>query len=285
MVSTSFPDLAQENYYVRVIFPNQSPFLLNRISTWLSTSVAVVLIVLLFTYTLNKLIQQRKMSEIQTDFINNMTHELKTPLSTISISAEVLKKSSIDDERSNKYIDVIGTESARLQTQVDRVLQTAKIRESNSVFSLESVKINDLVQEVILGLKSLLDKTNAKIEVEIGPDLEIKADKFHFSNMISNIIENALKYCRTQPEISIRASVDNSSVALDIQDNEIGISKEEYDSIFERFYRVSTSNVHDVKGFGIGLYYAKLVVEGHNGKIDVESTKDVGSTFKLRFPS
>ncbi len=216
-----------------------------------------------------------------------MTHEFKTPISTIAISSEVLKNPGITNEpdRLLKYATVIQHESNRLKQQVDRVLQMARLDDQKIELNKEAIDGNSLVENA-LGICSLsINEKGGKINMELkAVEGNITVDKLHFTNVIYNLIDNAIKYNKQSPEICVRSYNEKSNYCLEIQDNGIGIKVENYKKIFERFYRVPTGNVHDVKGFGLGLNYVKLIIEAHKGTVAVESKMNEGTKFKITLP-
>ncbi|MEQ8423225.1 MAG: HAMP domain-containing sensor histidine kinase, partial [Cyclobacteriaceae bacterium] len=281
------PTWKNEGYYFAVQFPALQANLLSQMGIWGFSSAVLLIVVFFFVYTLFVILKQRRLSEVQKDFINNMTHEFKTPISTISISSEVLKDPGIANEpdRLLKYASVIQNESNRLKQQVERVLQMARLDERKIELNREVVDGNELIREAVqnssLSLKE--KKGNIKTDLLASPSA-INADRLHLTNVIYNLIDNAIKYNDGTPKISIRSYTRKSTFNFEIEDNGIGISNENQRKIFDRFYRVPTGNLHDVKGFGLGLNYVKLIVEAHKGKIEVESSSANGTTFKISIP-
>jgi two-component system phosphate regulon sensor histidine kinase PhoR len=213
-----------------------------------------------------------------------MTHEFKTPLSTIAISTSVLKDPSIVNtpERLLNYATIIENESQRLKQQVERVLQMARLEQEDIGLKKEEHDLHELIQEAVTN-SSLATKASIELQLK-APHTKIIADKLHLVNVIFNLLDNAIKYNTNTPLIQIRTSNSNGSVLLEIQDNGIGIRSEDQRKIFHRFYRVPTGNLHDVKGFGLGLSYVKLIIEAHKGKITVASEPGNGSCFSIVLP-
>ncbi len=216
-----------------------------------------------------------------------MTHELKTPISTISLASQMLKDNSVNNSEVmiNSIANIITEESTRLTNQIEKVLQMAVFTESRLKLKQKNININSLVAELSsrFSLKVEDKKGSISIDLSAKSDL-VYVDEVHISNVITNLLDNAVKYCETEPHIKIITKNRNDYFIIYVHDNGIGISKKEQKLIFERFYRVSTGNVHDVKGFGLGLSYVKKIIEHQGGSVDVESTVGKGSTFKIFLP-
>lgn len=274
--------------YLSVYFPREKGFLLQSMGGVMAISILfIATIIFVFWYSLNVILKQKKLAIVKNDFINNMTHELKTPISTISLACEVLKDKDIpkNEERLGHYVDVINEENKRLGTLVENVLQSAVWDRPD--FKLNKTELD--VHEVILSIASRfdvqVDAKDGKIEIDFGAeDPFIEADKIHFTNAISNLVDNAIKYCKDVPMIHISTKNVEAGIAISVKDNGIGIGKEEQKKIFEKLYRVHTGNLHDVKGFGLGLSYVKAIVDQHQGEIQVKSQLGEGSTFILFIP-
>jgi two-component system phosphate regulon sensor histidine kinase PhoR len=247
----------------------------------------MLVVIFFFAYTLFVILKQRRLSEVQKDFINNMTHEFKTPLSTIAISTGVLKDPSIIQapERLINYATIIENETNRLKQQVERVLQMARLEKNNLTLKRETTDLHELISESVKNNTVALQKKSGKFELYLNAENSlVNIDKLHFSNVLYNLMDNAIKYCTISPTITITTSSSHHQFTLDVKDNGIGISEDNLKKIFHRFYRVPTGNLHDVKGFGLGLNYVKLVVESHGGKIMVNSKMGSGSTFTILLP-
>jgi two-component system phosphate regulon sensor histidine kinase PhoR len=281
---TEFPTWKNDGYYFGVQFPMVEANLISQMGIWGFSSVVLLIVIFFFVYTLFVILKQRRLSEIQKDFINNMTHEFKTPLSTIAISTSVLKDPSIVNtpERLLNYATIIENESQRLKQQVERVLQMARLEQEDIGLKKEEHDLHELIQEAVTN-SSLATKASIELQLK-APHTKIIADKLHLVNVIFNLLDNAIKYNTNTPLIQIRTSNSNGSVLLEIQDNGIGIRSEDQRKIFHRFYRVPTGNLHDVKGFGLGLSYVKLIIEAHKGKITVASEPGNGSCFSIVLP-
>jgi two-component system phosphate regulon sensor histidine kinase PhoR len=280
-----------DGHYFTVLFPNVSSTSIDVSKTdfypWFYLVVLLLLLFLFFVFTLNVILKQKRLSEVKTDFINNMTHELKTPISTIGLSSELLLRGDFkeDPDRLHRYAEIIYKENKRLENQVERVLNVAKMDREKLTLKKESCSIHDLILEAKESFD--INQTDKGGEIELLLDAEretLMMDEVHITNVIYNLLDNAVKYCNTVPHIDIRTWDDGQFFYLTITDNGIGMKREDLKMIFDKFYRVPTGNLHDVKGFGLGLYYVKLIVEEHGGTIQVRSQLGKGTTFSLKFP-
>lgn len=280
-----------DGHYFTVLFPNVSSNSIAVSKTdfypWFYLVVLLLLLFLFFVFTLNVILKQKRLSEVKTDFINNMTHELKTPISTIGLSSELLLRGDFkeDPDRLHRYAEIIYKENKRLENQVERVLNVAKLDREKLTLKKESCSIHDLILEAKESFD--INQTDKGGEIELLLDAQretLMVDEVHITNVIYNLLDNAVKYCNTVPHIDIRTWDDGQFFYLTITDNGIGIKREDLKMIFDKFYRVPTGNLHDVKGFGLGLYYVKLIVEEHGGTIQVKSQLGKGTTFSLKFP-
>jgi two-component system phosphate regulon sensor histidine kinase PhoR len=284
---SELPALKMDGYYFGVRFPQIEANLISQMGIWGFSSVVMLVVIFFFAYTLFVILKQRRLSEVQKDFINNMTHEFKTPLSTIAISTGVLKDPSIIQapERLINYATIIENETNRLKQQVERVLQMARLEKNNLTLKRETTDLHELISESVKNNTVALQKKSGKFELCLNSENSlVNIDKLHFSNVLYNLMDNAIKYCTISPTITITTSSSHHQFTLDVKDNGIGISEDNLKKIFHRFYRVPTGNLHDVKGFGLGLNYVKLVVESHGGKIMVNSKMGSGSTFTILLP-
>lgn len=270
-----------------LIFPERMQDSLSSVLLLLPSLIITLLLVLCFIFSLVVIIRQKKLSAIKNDFINNMTHEFKTPIATISLAAQMLKDKAVQQtpETIDHIAGIVRDESKRLTFQVERVLQTALFTETRMKLKLKNVNLNEIVE-------NLLSKFTLRVEDKGGLLLghltaeraEIVADEVHITNVFSNLLDNAIKYCVKAPEISVYSRNAGDEIIISVIDNGIGIAAKEQKLIFERFYRVSTGNLHDVKGFGLGLSYVKKIIEAHGGRIEVESALDKGSRFDIILP-
>ena len=284
---SELPALKMDGYYFGVRFPQIEANLISQMGIWGFSSVVMLVVIFFFAYTLFVILKQRRLSEVQKDFINNMTHEFKTPLSTIAISTGVLKDPSIIQapERLINYATIIENETNRLKQQVERVLQMARLEKNNLTLKRETTDLHELISESVKNNTVALQKKSGKFELYLNAENSlVNIDKLHFSNVLYNLMDNAIKYCTISPTITITTSSSHHQFTLAVKDNGIGISEDNLKKIFHRFYRVPTGNLHDVKGFGLGLNYVKSVVESHGGKIMVNSKMGSGSTFTILLP-
>jgi two-component system phosphate regulon sensor histidine kinase PhoR len=283
-------DLKKDGHYFTVFFPNVMAKSIKPavfISPWIYISIIIVLVLVFFGYSLAIIIRQKRLSEVKNDFINNMTHELKTPISTISLSSEMLMRMDLneDPEKIRKYAGIIYKENKRLENQVERVLNVAKLDKDQVILNKENFNVHELLLEVKENFEFNQMNQGGKIDLHCDASIwQIQADPVHLTNVVYNLLDNAAKYCTTIPEIVISTRNDKQNLIIEISDNGIGIKREDLKIIFDKFYRVPTGNVHNVKGFGLGLYYVKLIIEAHEGKIDVKSVLNKGTTFSISLP-
>jgi two-component system phosphate regulon sensor histidine kinase PhoR len=287
----TFEEKEFDGHYFIVYFPTRRIFLTEikapDTSYWLPLLAVIGFILLFFGYALTIIFKQKRLSEVKTDFINNMTHELKTPISTIGLSSETLLREdfSKDPERLQRYAGIIYKENKRLENQVERVLNIAKMDKEQIKLNTSIFDIHDLIHEAADIFEFNQNETGGSIHLDLqATSTLLKADEVHIGNVIHNLIDNAIKYCDKEPEITIRTKSLGNAIQLSFEDNGIGIKKENVRMIFDKFYRVSTGNVHNVKGFGLGLYYVKLIIESHQGKISVKSQPGLGTTFTITLP-
>ncbi|MCC6690290.1 MAG: HAMP domain-containing histidine kinase [Bacteroidia bacterium] len=277
-----------EPLYLGMYFPNQQNYILNKLWPMLTGS-ALLIIVLIFSfyYAISVIIRQKKLSEIKNDFISNMTHEFKTPISTISLACEVLNDNSINKtpERMSSYLKMIGDENKRLGVLVENILQTAILDKGEFKLKLQDVDLHSIIEQTIGNIRLQTEKKDGKIITHLSAlNSIIQCDRVHLTNIIFNLVDNALKYSHHKPVIEITTSNSENEIMITVKDNGIGISKENQKKIFDTLYRVPTGNIHNVKGFGLGLSYVRAVIEKHHGKITVESEPDKGSTFTVLLP-
>jgi two-component system phosphate regulon sensor histidine kinase PhoR len=281
----------KDGHYFTVYFPNvvakSIQSLDELISPWIYVTIIVLLVLVFFGYSINVIVRQKRVSEVKTDFINNMTHELKTPISTIGLSSEMLMKSdfSNDPEKLKRYASIIYKENKRLENQVERVLSVAKLDKEELTLTCESMDLHEIIDEARESFEFNQSELGGKLTVELNAELHtIKADAVHLTNVVYNLLDNAVKYCEQKPEITLTTRNEKKGLVLEITDNGIGIKREDLRMIFDKFYRVPTGNVHNVKGFGLGLFYVKLIIDAHKGKIDVKSKPGEGTTFTIWLP-
>lgn len=275
------------SHYFGVYFPQKSTYILDELGIWIVSTVFLLLVVLFFGYTIWVILKQKKLSEIRTDFINNMTHELKTPISTISLSTEVLSNPNIikNPDRLSNYANIIKEETERLKNQVDKVLQMATLDKKRIELDKEKIDIHEVIDKTVTGFQLILDSNEGKIFTDLKADNHIiKGDSTHITNILFNLIDNAIKYSEVEPKIEISTRDHKDGLYIRVRDNGIGMTREQQKHVFEKFYRVPQGDVHDVKGFGIGLNYVRKMVRQHGGKIQLKSQLKSGSTFRIYFP-
>ncbi len=274
--------------YLYVYFPERSGYLLRATGiTIIPTIILTGLLIAIFAYAIMVIFRQKKLSMIKNDFINNMTHELKTPISTISLASQMLEDGSVaNTPKSISHISkVINKESKRLSFQVEKVLQMAIFNEGRLKLKFKEFDINKTIQTVVNNFELRVKSKNGHLSAQLNAeDAFVKGDEVHLTNVVFNLLDNAVKYSGEEPRIVVTTERKNEHITLSVRDNGIGISKEHHSQIFDRFYRVPTGNVHDVKGFGLGLSYVKKIVDLHDGKIKVESTLNKGTKFSILLP-
>ena len=281
------PKWENDTYYFGVFFPGKSSYLLGQMNIWLFSTAVLLIVILFFSYALFIILKQKRLSEIQKDFINNMTHEFKTPLSTISVSSEVLSSKDIirEPDRLNQYAGIIQDESSRLKLQVERILQMAKMENKKIELDKEEADLHQLIRESVLLYENKFKEKGGQILTDLDAEkTSASVDKLHFTSTIHNLIDNGLKYSGNIPEMQVSTENENNNLIIRFKDNGIGIEKKYQKQIFDKFFRVPTGNLHDAKGFGLGLNYAKKIVRAHHGSISVESRPGQDSVFKIQIP-
>ena len=273
----------QHEYTITLFINNETKFLLNSLKHIFFGSVLLLIVVIgAFLFTIKIIFNQKRTSEIKTDFINNMTHELKTPISTIGLASEALLDSDLtkSEKTKNKFINTIIEENKRLSSLVENVLQSAVSDRQNLELKFELFSINNVIEKAIKTHQLQLNKTSGSIATKLSArNTLIEGDKFHITNVIQNLLDNAIKYSANKPLIKVETKDVIGGIVIRINDNGIGIAKENHIRIFEKLFRVPTGNIHNVKGFGLGLSYVKSIIELHNGTVKVESNIGKGSTF------
>ncbi len=256
---------------------------------WIVIGAALFMIVIVaaFYITVKTMLNQKKLSEIKSDFINNMTHEFKTPLATISLAVDAIRNEKVmnDRDRMNYFSGIIKEENKRMNKHVETILQAALMEKQELQLNIETLHAHDVIEKVMENYDLQLKQKNATVNYNFTATNDlIDADEVHFSNLISNLIDNAIKYSKENLIIKIYTRTNNKLLIIDIEDNGIGMSKESLKRIFEKFYRAHTGNVHNVKGFGLGMSYVKTVIDAHKGNIKVDSTLGKGSIFTIEIP-
>jgi len=274
--------------YLNVIVPHQRTLILREITWFIAGAILFTLIITTaFFLTIRAFMRQKKLSEIKSDFINNMTHEFKTPLATISLAVDALRNEKVmhDPEKSAYFTSIIKDENKRMNKQVETILQAALLDKQEVHLNLKRLSAHEMIRTAVNNIELPLQDKNGSISVELAAEQDlIMADEVHFTNLINSLLDNALKYSKENPFIRIHTSSGNQVLRIRIEDNGIGMSKETLSRIFEKFYRAHTGNIHNVKGFGLGLSYVKTMVEAHKGNIRVESILGKGSHFIVQVP-
>lgn len=303
-----FPNnLLETGNYVYVYFPTQQQFILDRLGFMSGASVVLILVILACFYiAINTIVQQKKLADIKNDFINNMTHEFKTPISTISLAVEMAqeqllsaKKAGVGayesasqwepgeqpDSRLTRYMGIIRDETRRLGSHVEKVLQMALLDRGEIRLNLSSVNVHDVIEKVLNNLGLQIEQRGGEVDLHFDADQEVvEADELHLTNIVYNLLDNALKYSPARPHITLSTRSLPEGVSITVSDKGIGMTKDQAGRIFEKFYRVPTGNRHDVKGFGLGLSYVKKIIDQHHGQITVESQPGKGSSFAVIIP-
>lgn len=274
--------------YLVVRFPGQHTYLLGKIwFTLLSSVVFIVIILVCFSYAIHTIFQQKKLSEIKNDFINNMTHEFKTPISTVSLACEALRDEQIRNTEGLKerYLSIIHDENKRLGLQVEKVLQMAVIERNDFKLKLEEVNVHEIIEKAIANIMIQVTNKGGELTKDLKAiNQTLVADQMHLTNIVYNLLDNANKYSADEPSIKVTTLDYAHGIMIKITDHGIGMSKDLVSKIFDKFYRIPTGNLHDVKGFGLGLAYVKRMVEAHGGSIEVKSELKRGSEFTVFLP-
>ncbi|MEM6801562.1 MAG: HAMP domain-containing sensor histidine kinase, partial [Bacteroidota bacterium] len=271
-------------YYFGVRFPSRRGFILSSMDMSILLSLLLLWVIGFFAFAMFIIRRQNRLSLLQTDFINNMTHEFKTPLSTIKISNQVFldHPDIINNPRLLNYASIIGEQQERLNQQIERLLQVATLEYRGPELALEYLSVHTVIEEVVSAMQREIDQRSGQIELSLlWTDDLLHADPLHIKNMLFSLIDNALKYSTDAPRISISTYLDEGQACISIEDQGIGISKENLDQVFDRFYRVPTGDIHNVKGFGLGLYYVKKLCEAHGWKIELKSKEGQGTLINI----
>jgi len=273
-----------------VVIPNIKNFVLQSLRWRIITSAAFTIIILAAFYlTVRTMLRQKKLGEIKNDFINNMTHEFKTPIATISLAVDAMRNEKViqDREKMGYFSSIIKEENQRMNRQVETILKASQLERQEVDLNLKPVHVHEIIQDVVDNFTLQLEDKNGKVELLLDAQNDlINADEVHFSNLVNNLVDNAVKYAKdnTPPRIKLSTQSNGKHFTMRIEDNGIGMNRDTVKRIFERFYRAHTGNVHNVKGFGLGLSYVKTMVKAHDGDIKAESTLGKGSSFTLDLP-
>lgn len=266
-------------YYFGVFFPTKPTYILRSMNLWIISSLIILTALGFFIYAIFIILRQKRLSEIQKDFINNMTHEFKTPISSIGISAGVLEEKDIvnDPDRLKTYAAIIAEQNLKLEDHIERVLQSASMEKHSMQLQMEDVEVCNLIADVV---SSFHLQKGQEISIDCsGADFYVKADRAHFTNLIYNLIDNAVKYSGADAKVIVGVSTEKESLQLFVQDNGPGINKKYHKKIFKRFFRIPEKNINAIKGFGLGLNYVKYVVRAHKWQIRIDSDQGKGSRF------
>jgi two-component system, OmpR family, phosphate regulon sensor histidine kinase PhoR len=284
-----FADGFTEPGYLNILFPDKTQFLWKSVLPILLFSILFTgLILFCFSYTVHIIFRQKKVSEMKTDFINNMTHEFKTPIATISLASDSILSPSIleNKDKVSRFIGIIKQENTRMLNQVEKVLQMAQIDKEDLQLNISPVDVHEIIQTAVTNTDLKVQAKGGQIETRLeATEPIIEADLTHISSIIHNLLDNAEKYTPDKPHIILSTQNVRGGIEISVMDNGIGMSKESIRSIFEKFYRVHTGNLHNVKGFGLGLSYVKAMIDAHDGRVNVKSELNIGSTFTIFLPS
>ncbi|MEO1516045.1 MAG: HAMP domain-containing sensor histidine kinase [Bacteroidota bacterium] len=282
--SGNLPTYDEYTYYFVVKFPSRTGYIIGGMPLTIVFTIILFLAIIFFIYSLTVILKQKRLSEMQKDFINNMTHEFKTPISTIKISADVfLNHPDIQqDQRLHNYARIIKEQNTRLNHQVEKVLQLAKIERKGLELHLEKINLHELLKNILPSIQLKVKEVNGHLNSQLEAQQPIvKADKIHLTNILYNLLDNAIKYCRQIPEINVYTQSQGQKVTLQVIDRGIGIDKAHQSKVFDKFYRVPTGNIHNVKGFGLGLYYIHNICQAHGWKIRLDSQPNNGTTISI----
>ncbi|GMN09110.1 HAMP domain-containing sensor histidine kinase [Croceitalea sp. MTPC9] len=276
------------DFALLISFPTKKKFLIGSIMTMAMLSLVFVLVIVVaYSSAIYQLIRQKQISEIKSDFINNMTHEFKTPIATINLAVEAIRNpKSIDDkDKVLRYLGMIRDENKRMHAQVENVLRISKLEKNQLDISKDRVDAHDIINDAITHVELIVEDRGGYVKTHLGAERsDILANEMHFTNVIVNVLDNAVKYSPEAPKIDVFTEKAKNSIIIKIQDQGAGMSKVVLKKVFEKFYREHTGNIHNVKGHGLGLAYVKKIVDDHQGEVYVESEKGKGSTFYIKLP-
>jgi two-component system phosphate regulon sensor histidine kinase PhoR len=286
---TAGENLATDEYLI-VVIPSIKSIVLRSLSVPIIMSGAFTIIIMLAFYvTVRTMLRQKKLGEIKNDFINNMTHEFKTPIATISLAVDAMRNEKVirDPGRLGYFSEIIKEENQRMNRQVETILKASQLEKNEVNLNLKPLHVHEIIKDVVDNFSLQLEQKNGKVELDLsaGNDL-VEADEVHFSNLVNNLVDNAVKYAKenTPPVVKLSTVSNGKNFVMRIEDNGIGMNRDTLKRIFERFYRAHTGNVHNVKGFGLGLSYVKTMVEAHDGDIKADSVLGKGTVFTVDLP-
>jgi len=276
------------DFSLLINFPKKKRFLIGSIMGMAFLSLLFILVIVAsYSGAIYQLIRQKQISEIKSDFINNMTHEFKTPIATINLAVEAIRNPKIigDSEKVKRYLGMIRDENKRMHAQVENVLRISKLEKNQLDISKDRVDVHDIIQDAIAHIELIVDNRGGKIEIHLDAErTEVLANEMHFTNVVVNVLDNAVKYSPEAPQIELFTEVANNNIIIKIQDHGAGMSKAVLKKVFEKFYREHTGDLHNVKGHGLGLAYVKKIIDDHQGEVYAESEKGKGSTFYIKLP-
>lgn len=281
--------LTLDGSYGLILYIEEPKNYISQRTAWMfgASALFTIIIIAAFALTIRTMFNQKKIAEIKSDFINNMTHEFKTPLATISLASDALSMEKVrqNPDMLDYYSGIIKSENKRMNKQVEKILQAAQIDKDDLKLKLQPINVHDVIEKMTESFSLQIEQQNGTLDSNLQAKKSmIMADEVHFSNIIYNLMDNAVKYSGDNVKISISTANSKGNVVIKIKDSGIGMNKETQMHIFEKFYRAHTGNLHNIKGFGLGLSYVKAIVESHKGKIKVDSALGKGSTFTIELP-
>ncbi|UCH15149.1 MAG: HAMP domain-containing histidine kinase [Bacteroidales bacterium] len=283
----NLPKYDQYIYYFGVYFPERQKYVFSDFVIWYILTAILLIVIIFFGYSQFVIMKQKQLSEIQKDFIDNLTHEFKTPITSLKLSAEVLSDREIINEpaRIGKYVNIINEQSQKLLDQVDNILQMTNTDIRKLVLKKQDINLHEVIKRAVDSFSLRLKNSKGQIRLNLNAvNPVITADENHLTNLLFNLIDNSLKYTVKDPQISIQTNTVNNKIVLNIIDNGIGIPREYYNKVFRKFYRIPTGNIYNVKGFGLGLSYVKRIVSAHKWKIKIDSNEGEGCRFIINIP-
>lgn len=268
-----------------IYFHNKYSTIAGELKIWIFSTVVLILMLAFFIYAILTLLKERRLAEIKEDFINNLTHEFKTPIANIELASETLKSNKVSGEKQSRYHQIIHNENQRLKTQVERILQMGTVDKNELHLNLTKINIHELINKLAVSMGMRIKEKTGSLDISLNAaKSEILADEFHLTNTVYNILDNAEKYSKKRPAISISTKNEKNGLLISIKDSGIGIKDEFRKLVFNKFFRVPNGNVHNVKGFGLGLSYVKTIIEAHKGNISLQSEVNEGSQFDIYLP-
>lgn len=279
------PNMTAEKSNFAIYFPHKFSVIAGELKIWIFSTIVLLLMLAFFIYAILTMLKERRLAEIKEDFINNLTHEFKTPIANIELASEALKENKIDNNKQHRYFNIIHNENQRLKIQVERILQLGAIDKNELRLDLKIVNIHELIHKLAESVGMRIKEKTGILTIDLNADnSEILADEFHLTNTVYNVLDNAEKYAIDRPEISISTRNEKEGLLISIKDAGIGIKEDFQQFVFDKFFRVPTGDIHNVKGFGLGLSYVKTIIEAHRGSITLQSKLNQGSQFDIYLP-